>query len=427
MKTLVISIERKGILIPVGTIEGSSASDARFRYYPEYLHDPSAAAVSISLPLQKEPFSPGQTEVFFEGLLPEGFTRRSVAQWMRVDEGDYLSILHRLGRECIGAVCVTEENEPVKASYEPVSMEQISELAAEGASKSAEIVTRTHLSLAGATGKVGLYHDPEQDRWFLPEGTAPSTHIVKQSHVRLDSIVTNEQLALMTAAGCGISTPCSFIINTGKGDEHEVLLATERFDRVISPGSDTINGIRRPFRLHQEDFAQAMGIPASLKYENGNAGYMREMFEILRKYSADPIADRMRLWDMIVFDYLAGNTDAHIKNFSLLYSQDLRSIRLAPAYDIVCTAVYEQSTRDMAFSIGGDSSLDVINEDSFRRAAKEAGLGEKMAMRRFEHIRNLFIPAIERAAAELLNAGFYRADELKERVLRNGGIRTFMN
>ena len=68
-----------------------------------------------------------------------------------------------------------------------------------------------------------------------------------------------------------------------------------------------------------------MGIPAAAKYEQTSSGYMRGMFEILRKYSADPVADQLRLWDIIVFDYLIGNTDAHIKNFSLLYGKDLRT------------------------------------------------------------------------------------------------------
>ena len=49
--------------------------------------------------------------------------------------------------------------------------------------KSTEILLDTHLSLAGASGKVGLYYDEAGDSWYLPRGLAPSTHIVKQSHV----------------------------------------------------------------------------------------------------------------------------------------------------------------------------------------------------------------------------------------------------
>lgn len=422
MIELDICIERNGGMVPVGTITGNDVSDAVFLYAEGYRSSPGAAALSISLPLQAEPFSPSQTARFFDGLLPEGFTRRSVAQWMHVDEANYISILHGLGRECLGAIRVTEKEEVLDASYEPVSSEHIRELAAEGTSRSTDLVIRSHLSLTGASGKVGLYYDADQGTWYLPHGTAASTHIVKQSHVRLDGIVTNEQLSLLTAAQCGIAIPHSFIVNTGKGAENEVLFATERYDRVISPNASRISGLPRPLRLHQEDFAQAMGIPASGKYEQDGGMYMKRMFDILRRYSADPIADQMKLWDLTVFNYLIGNTDAHIKNFSLLYGADLKRIRLAPAYDIVSTVVYEQSTRDMAFSIGGAASIDDMDRESFRKAAKEVGLGERMALGRLREMCDRFIPALSAGAEKLAAEGYENAFDIKERILQKGGI-----
>ena len=376
MRELIVSIETAGELVPVGKIAGKDSSDACFQYYKQYCAE-GGAPVSISLPLQEEPFSAGQTAIFFEGLLPEGFTRRTVAQWLHADEGDYLSILHGLGRECLGALCITGEGEKTDESYEKITRQQIQDLAAEGAAKSAEIVTKSHLSLTGASGKVGLYYDSSDGTWYLPHGTAPSTHIIKQSHVRLDALVTNERLSMMTAARCGLETPDSFIISTGGDEEHEVLFASQRYDRLFEPGDRKISGLPRPYRLHQEDFAQAMGISSAAKYEREPSGYMTEMFEILRKYSFNPIADQMKLWDTIIFDYLIGNTDAHIKNFSLLYGKNVRQIRLAPVYDIVSTVIYEQSTRDMAFSIGGVFSLDALTRDCFRKAAREAGLTEE--------------------------------------------------
>jgi len=422
MKTLIVSIERNGKMVQVGTISGNDVSDSRFQYSEEYLRSPGAVGLSISLPLQDQPYSASRTANFFEGLLPEGFTRRSVAQWMHVDEGDYLSILHGLGRECLGAISVTEVGEEIDASYERITEQQVRELAAEGATKSVELVTKSHLSLTGASGKVGLYYAADEDAWYLPWGTAPSTHIVKQSHVRLDAIVTNEQLSLMTARRCGITIPNSFIINTGSGEEYEVLFATERFDRFFPAGPRSVSGMPCPLRLHQEDFAQALGIPSSGKYEREPDHYMKAMFDLLRQYSADPITDQMKLWDIIVFDYLIGNTDAHIKNFSLLYGPDMKRVRLAPAYDIVSTTVYEQSTRDMSFRIGGAHTIDDITADSFRVAAREVGLGERMAMHRFTDMCDRFKPALHQAATELSGTGYPKAAEMEQRILCSGGI-----
>ncbi len=423
MNELLVSIEKDGKLIPVGKITGHDYSDSRFQYSDEYRKS-IGRPISISLPLQEESFSAVQTAAFFEGLLPEGFTRKTVAQWMHVDEGDYLSILHGLGRECLGALCITSEGETPGASYERISESQVRALAAEGATKSAELVTKSHLSLTGASGKVGLYYDSAHNAWYLPRGTAPSTHIVKQSHVRLDAIVTNEKLSLITAARCGLETPDSFILNTGHGEEHEVLFATQRYDRLFEPAGPMIDGLPRPNRLHQEDFAQAMGIPASAKYEREPGSYLKGMFEILRKYSADPIADQLKLWDIIVFDFLIGNTDAHVKNFSLLYGTKLNQPRLAPAYDIVSTAVYEQSTRNMAFSIGGSLSLDEITRDSFRDAAADAGLGEKMAIRRFDEMAGRFRTVLHESAEELTREGYPKAAEIENRILQTAGIRS---
>ena len=423
MEKLIVSLERDGILCPVGSIRGESPSDACFAYTGEYRDRPDAAPISLSLPLQEEAFTPTQTKNFFEGLLPEGFTRRTVAQWMHVAEEDYLSILHGLGRECLGALCITAEGEESEASYEPITAQQVRQLAAEGATKSAELVTKAHLSLTGASGKAGLYYDAEHGEWYLPRGSAPSTHIVKQSHVRLDAIVTNEQLALQTAARCGIETAKSFIINTGAGEDRDVLLATERYDRRFVPEGLRIGTLPRPQRLHQEDFAQALGIPAAEKYEREGQHHLRDMFALLRRASSDPIADQMKLWDLLVFDWLIGNTDAHVKNFSLLYSPNQKSIRLAPAYDIVSTSIYEQSTREMAFRIGGASLLEKIDREAFRLAAREAGLGERMALRRFDALCEDFEKALRSAAEELTTQGFARATELAERILMTGGVR----
>ena len=254
-----------------------------------------------------------------------------------------------------------------------------------------------------------------------------STARLVAGHQGLDGIVTNEQLSLLTAKQCGISIPHSFIINTGKGAENEVLFATGRYDRLILKDAPEISGLPRPLRLHQEDFAQAMGIPASEKYEREADTHMRGMFDILRKYSANPIEDQLKLWDLIVFNFLLGNTDAHIKNFSLLYGPDLKSVRMAPAYDLVSTVVYEQSTRDMAFSIAGVYAIDEINAEVFRKAAKNVGLGERIAMKRFSDMCGRFSAALTASSNRLTEEGYENAPEMKRRILANGGIRNIAN
>ena len=424
---MAVQIEVKGAFKQVGEIVGTSSDDARFTYTESYLKDPESRAVSISMPLEQQSFSVESTRNFFEGLLPEGFTRRCVAEWLHRDEKDYLAILAGLGQECLGAIKIIDESRAVLPSkYKELTSEEVKKLAQEGATESAEMVTKSHLSLTGASGKVGLYYDEQKDKWYLPIGEAPSTHIVKQSHIRLKRIVANEQLCLLTAKNLGIEIPQSFIIKTESNEAEDVLFATKRYDRRMQSNGRKLNGMNIPYRLHQEDFSQALGIPASEKYEKDGGSYLSKMFGILRDYSASPIEDQLKLWDICVFNFLIGNTDNHIKNLSLLYGKDLKTIRLAPAYDIVSTMVYESSTENMALSIGGDYSIRKITEESFAKEATKAGLGVKMAMKRLDTLRKNFVEALNTGAQVLEEQGFEGTKDIAEQIMSCGGIRNYI-
>lgn len=99
MRILHVYIEINGESVHVGDIAGNGAEDAQFSYAEDYLADSQHRAISLSLPLSAESFDPQRTRNYFEGLLPEGFTRRSVAEWMHADTDDYLSMIAGLGRE----------------------------------------------------------------------------------------------------------------------------------------------------------------------------------------------------------------------------------------------------------------------------------------------------------------------------------------
>ncbi|MBR4162652.1 MAG: type II toxin-antitoxin system HipA family toxin [Solobacterium sp.] len=420
MKKIPIHIEINGEQNYVGDLIGNTYEDTVFTYADEYIHQNNAHPISISLPLQDQAFTVKKTKNFFDGLLPEGFVRRSIAQAMKIDENDYVAILEALGNECLGAIKVgNAENEE---EYQLMNLEDVKALAKEGTTQSIQLVTKAHLSLTGASGKVGLYYD-YQNHWYLPIGEAPSTHIVKQSHVRLQNIVTNEQLCLLTANKLGIKTPKSFIVNTGNGKDEDILFASERYDRKITKESRKINGLLRPYRLHQEDFAQALGIGASEKYEKDiQQQYLKKIFELIARKSTDPFADQLKMIDIILFNYFIGNNDGHIKNNSLLYNEDLSEIRLAPAYDIVSTAIYPTGTKEMAFNIGGEYDFTKLNSSSFEKMAHEINVGEKFIFRRFHWLKQHFNDALYESANELMEKGFDNSLTIADQIMHCGGI-----
>lgn len=413
-----IQIEKNGAFTDVGVISGSNSSDAVFSYNDDFISNAENRAISLSLPKEKKSFSPLETKNFFEGLLPEGFTRRCIADSIHANSDDYISILRELGNECLGALRVSDFDSASNLSaYKKLSDSEVSDLAKEGVRKSVDIVVKSHLSLTGASGKVGLYLS-DKNEWYQPIGNAPSTHIVKQSHVRLNNIVTNEQLCLLTAKKLGIDVPESFIINTcgNSINDENVLFATKRYDRIIKEDCCDCDGLKVPHRLHQEDFAQALGISSADKYEKNGNGYLKKMFDLIKNNFSNPMEDSLKLWKITIFNYLIGNTDNHIKNLSVLYSEDLKSLLLAPVYDIVSTKIYETSTDEMSLSINNKLERNLITRDDFKAEAVHCGLGAKLAMNVFDQIVSEFNSALEASMLELKNLGFAEVHGIYDKI-----------
>ncbi|MBP5451164.1 MAG: HipA domain-containing protein [Treponema sp.] len=414
-----VQIEINGTFVNAGRLLGNDFSDSVFIYDSDYISSSEHCPVSISLPFQDKAFSVQATRNYFEGLLPEGFSRQCIASSIHADTEDYISILRVLGSECLGAIRILDEDSPIKTfEYKKLTDDEIKSLAAEGATKAMDLVVQSHLSLTGASGKIGLFYDEKTNEWFLPIGLAPSNYIVKQSHVRLKNLVLNEQLCLTTARKLGIDVPESFVFECGnKKTDDSVLFASKRFDRFTDSLSMQVNGHTVPYRLHQEDFAQAMGIKSSSKYELSGEGYLKKMFDILKNHSSNPIEDQLKLWKITIFNYLIGNTDNHIKNTSLIYSKDLKSIRLAPCYDIVSTKIYDSGTEEMSLSINGKLNHSEITPFDFETEAQHLGLGQKLAMKIFSEMTETFNDALSSASRELKEKGFQEAENLADRIM----------
>ena len=109
MRKLDVSIEMEGRQREVGQIIGTSDYNASFSYSEDYLASEFARPISLSLPLRDDAYDPETTKKFFEGLLPEGFLRRTIAENNRTDQSDYLTLLEMLGSECLGAIQIKGE------------------------------------------------------------------------------------------------------------------------------------------------------------------------------------------------------------------------------------------------------------------------------------------------------------------------------
>lgn len=128
-------------------------------------------------------------------------------------------------------------------------------------------------------------------------------------------------------------------------------------------------------RVHQEDFCQALDFGYDRKYESEGGPVLKDCFSILAAHSVQPIIDKRNLLRWVVFNYLIGNCDAHIKNISLFITEE--GFRLAPFYDLMSTVVYPALSKKLAMKIGGEARPEWILKRHWERLAQQADVGLK--------------------------------------------------
>src|SRR5262245_37305749 len=162
-------------------------------------------------------------------------------------------------------------------------------------------------------------------------------------------------------------------VTTGQAGKRTYLLV-KRFDRTEVSG--------RWRRLHQEDYCQALGKPPSAKYESNQTGTpgpsLPDLFGVTRQHMAPP--NIIRLLEMVIFNILVCNTDAHAKNYSMMIRSG--GVTLAPLYDVMCGEVWQGVTRNLAQRIADVNRSDEIKGIHWRRFARECGLNPKQVVAR---------------------------------------------
>lgn len=294
---------------------------------------------------------------WFANLLPEGPLRRLIAERAGVHERRSLFLLGLLGDDLPGAV-VVHPSADVGSDDE--------EWQAHTIDANAEL----RFSLAGMQLKFSALRS---DRGLtIPTQGRGGNWIVKLPDQRYDGVPENEHSMLELARRSDITVPAARLVEVAdiEGLPDNVLasdrraLAVERFDR----GADGS-------RVHIEDFAQVLGLPPSEKY--GATNY-DTIARVLAALCTDEDLDEFIR--RLVFMVGIGNSDAHAKNWSLIYP-DGRTARLAPAYDLVAVSLYEKIDprlkARLALKLADKDTAETITEATFRRLAQRAHLDEE--------------------------------------------------
>jgi serine/threonine-protein kinase HipA len=177
---------------------------------------------------------------------------------------------------------------------------------------------------------------------------------------------------------------------------HSTLLLVRRYDRSTGPEP------RQVSRLHQEDLCQALGLPPTRKYQGEGGPSLADCVALLRRQAREPLLDTRRLLRWAIFNLIAGNSDGHAKNLSLLYRDAVP--QLAPFYDLVCTRRYAQIDRSLAQSLGGQADPDHIAAKHFAALAEELSIARRWLLDLVAELLDDAEPALKRATARFREA-----------------------
>ena len=295
-------------------------------------------------------------------LLPEGSLRKLIAQGLKVHVDNEFHILSYLGEDLPGALVI----EPMEPDDVPESILVINS-SSRGKAKAVKfekIAQENKFSLAGVQMKFSM---KEKDgRYNLSKGDVLGDWIIKTPSTTHNDVPLNEYTAMTLASLVGVDIPEIKLVELDKLDnllqinlpEEKLAFAIRRFDR------------REDERVHMEDFAQVLVKYPHEKYDTAN---YEQIGRILYEYSGDGLVDVQQFARRLLVNILLANGDAHLKNWSLLYSDQVTP-RLSPAYDIVTTSVYIDGERKYALNLGKTKDWYEVSNENFQSWADRSAI-----------------------------------------------------
>lgn len=264
----------------------------------------------------------------------------------------------------------------------PYNRSQIGELA--------KRVVRAQTTLTGVQAKLSLDvnhgQKNEPDRFTIVG--LWGRFILKPQTDTYRSLPELEDLTMHMAEAAKIAVVPHGLI---RFDDGELCYITRRIDRQPD-GSKTA----------MEDMCQLSERLTEYKYK----GSYEQIAKLIKKYSAVPQLDLVNFWEVVVFSWITGNSDMHLKNFSL-YKTPL-GFCLTPAYDLLSTLiVMPQDTEELALTLNGKKRK--IKRSDFEKAMTASGLNEKV----IQNMANKFGKAISKWI-DLIDNSFLPNDMKRE-------------
>jgi serine/threonine-protein kinase HipA len=352
-----------------------SNGELSFQYDKNYLANNNNFPLSASLPLSESIFNDNVVRPFFDGLLPEDVARTQIARILKTDSRNTFALLKSIGADCAGAISVQSQNVKLQDLSNP-EYKYIEDEEAYNILSSLKVrplyIGEDDFRISGAGAQDKLIACIINNKLALPLNGTPSTHIIKPNIEGYKDTVFNELFCMKLAKACGLNAPGCFI----KTIKDKNFYVVERYDREKSDELWT--------RIHQEDFCQILNILPENKYESDGGPNLKSCFELLDKLKV-AATSKIAFIDLIIFNYLIGNGDAHAKNFSILYKNDIPM--LAPCYDLMCTAIMDPyyDKHKMAMKLCATKYfMNRVKRDNFAKLSEISGYRADFILKRLD-------------------------------------------
>ena len=323
------------------TVCANQAELGILTYGSVHHYQPTQETQHISLTMTQrgmDGYSSRALHPIFAQNLPEGFNRRLIAEKLsRYAKVNDMYLLALQGDQGIGMLSYKSElNLPEADSL------SLGEILSYRSNEPLfpQLLEKYYLrtSLAGMQPKVSI---PNAITVQTDITVQQRDLIVKSFDSEFPLLTVNEFVCMQAARQCGLEPPKAYL------SENLETYVVERFDS-FNDGT----------KLGYEDFTTLMK-----KSNDPNAKYTGS-YETLLKATyiyTGSAAEVEKMYKYIVFNCLIGNGDAHLKNFALQYSADMKNIFVSPPFDITHTLIYESIDNKMALKLAGSKAFPYLS------------------------------------------------------------------
>lgn len=175
----------------------------------------------------------------------------------------------------------------------------------------------TRMSIQGVQPKLSAILNVKESKFEIVD--IKGKYIIKPQHHIYPQLPENEDLTMKMASKCGIDTPIHGMVYSKDGTLSYFI---KRYDRI---GKNS--------KLHVEDFAQLAGEKRDTKYNYS----VEKLINLIDHNCTFPQIEKIKFFKRFLFNFLTGNEDMHLKNYSLINQND--KIELCPAYDFLNSSI----------------------------------------------------------------------------------------